>query len=69
MADGAAAPTEEVQPSITVVLDKASLETVKMKSGQYCLLNCDDHQVSQHHLPDRGHPEYPAVRQNVMILL
>jgi rRNA small subunit pseudouridine methyltransferase Nep1 len=30
---------------ITVVLDKASLETVKMKSGQYCLLNCDDHQA------------------------
>ena len=33
---------------ITVVLDKASLETIKMKSGQYCLLNCDDHQVSKH---------------------
>lgn len=30
---------------ITVVLDKASLETIKMKSGQYCLLNCDDHQA------------------------
>ncbi|KAM3576382.1 hypothetical protein VYU27_001733 [Nannochloropsis oceanica] len=30
---------------ITVVLDKASLETVKMKSGQYCLLSCDDHQA------------------------
>lgn len=40
-----AQPSEGEQAAITVVLDRASLETVKMKSGQYCLLNCDDHQV------------------------
>ena len=46
-AAAAAAPptTLEERPPITVVLDQASLETVKMKSGQYCLLNCDDHHV------------------------
>lgn len=46
-AAAAAAPaaTLEGRPPITVVLDQASLETVKMKSGQYCLLNCDDHNV------------------------
>jgi hypothetical protein len=42
---GEAAAADASQP-IVVVLDRASLETVKMKSGQYSLLNCDDHQVS-----------------------
>ncbi len=40
-----APPALEERSFITVVLDQASLETVKMKSGQYCLLNCDDHSV------------------------
>jgi hypothetical protein len=44
----APATTLEERSFITVVLDQASLETVKMKSGQYCLLNCDDHQVRVH---------------------
>jgi len=35
----------KAKQGITVVLDQASLETVKLKSGQYALLNCDDHQV------------------------
>lgn len=29
--------------TIIVLLDKASLEIVKTKSGDFALLNCDDH--------------------------
>lgn len=46
--------TLEERAPITVVLDQASLETVKMKSGQYCLLNCDDHQVRPSAMDDMG---------------
>lgn len=29
--------------TVIVILDKASLEIVKTKSGDFTLLNCDDH--------------------------
>lgn len=34
---------ESSPPAITVILDVASLETVKTKKGDFQLLNCDDH--------------------------
>ena len=35
-------PTSEGK-TLIVILDKASLEIVKTKNGDFALLNCDDH--------------------------
>jgi hypothetical protein len=56
-ANGMESAATEQKRRVIVILDKASLETVKTKGGEFQLLNCDDHKgIMRKH--DRDPKEY-----------
>jgi len=67
--EGAGAGVENNGRKIIVILDRATLETVKTKKGEFQLLNCDDHvnlmrkfnKDPQAYRPDIIHQELMAV--------
>ena len=60
--------------TLVIILDLASLETVKTKKGDYQLLNCDDHislmrkhnKDPEQYRPDIVHQELMAVLDQIV---
>ncbi|RYG63798.1 hypothetical protein EON64_15220 [archaeon] len=58
------------QPPITIILDLASLETVKTKKGDFQLLNCDDHiGLLRKHKREPGEYRPDIIHQELMAVL